>query len=61
VSTKIQINFIRVFHQGVTYNGRGFTQGGEGYFLLLAWPLLTRLAKAKLLKLIETPMLMGHC
>jgi hypothetical protein len=42
-------------------NGRGFTQGGEGYFLLLAWPLLTRLVKAKLLKLIETPMLMGHC
>jgi hypothetical protein len=42
-------------------NGRGFTQGGEGYFLLLAWPLLTRLAKAKLLKLIEIPMLKGHC
>ena len=33
-------------------NGRGFTQGGEGLFPLLAWPLLTRLAKAKLLKLI---------
>jgi hypothetical protein len=36
-------------------------QVGEGYFLLLAWPLLTRLAKAKLLKLIEIPKLMGHC
>jgi hypothetical protein len=34
------------------HNGRGFTQGGEGLFPLLAWPLLTRLAKAKLLKLI---------
>jgi hypothetical protein len=33
-------------------NGRGFTQGGEGKFLLLAWLLKTRLAKAKLLKLI---------
>jgi hypothetical protein len=42
-------------------NVRGFTQGGEGLFLLLAWPLKTRLAKAKLLKLIEIPKLMGHC
>jgi hypothetical protein len=42
-------------------NGRGFTQGGEGKFPLLAWPLLTRLPKAKLLKLIEIPKLMGHC
>jgi hypothetical protein len=45
----------------VAYNGRGFTQGGEGLFPLLAWPLLTRLVKAKLQKLIEIPKLMGHC
>jgi hypothetical protein len=37
----------------IAANGRGFAQGGEGYFLLLAWPLLTRLVKAKLLKLIS--------
>jgi len=45
----------------LTANVRGFTQVGEGYFLMLAWPLKTRLAKAKLQKLIEMPKLMGHC
>jgi len=35
------------------HNVRGFTQGGEGLFLLLAWPLKTRLAKTKFLKLIS--------
>jgi len=38
----------------MAYNVRGFTQGGEGLFPLLAWPLLMRLVKAKLLKLIST-------
>jgi hypothetical protein len=46
---------------GIACNVRGFTQGGEGLFPLLAWPLLMRLVKAKLLKLIEIPKLMGHC
>ncbi len=35
------------FHK-ITDNGRGFTQGGEGLFLLLAWPLKTRLAESQI-------------